>query len=962
MTNDKRILMRAMLMLLLTVTCAGAWGGEVTADKALLKAQTFVNSHLGRKGGTPDVKSQGQVNGLYVFNIGTDGGFVIVSNDDRTTPILGYGDSGSIDPDNLPANLNAWLQGYADQIAWVKANVTDGTSVAQKSGTVKTDIGPLITTQWNQDAPYNNLCPEYSSGNRCATGCVATAYAQVMYYTETVTHHNTTTATAAEIPGYTTRNGNHTLAAIPAGTVINWSDMIADYDGSYTEEQAAAVANMMLICGCAVQMNYGRESGAYTKDVAIALKTYFGYAETTRFVNRSCYTYDNWTDLIYNELDQGRPVVYAGQGSDGGHEFVCDGYKYEGGDLFHINWGWGGMSDGYFVLSVLNPDEQGIGGSPSSSAFTLGQEAVIGIQKTGDEGTVLNVPTTEPNNLTINSVTLSHSTIALGERVDVTVNVTNNSATNDYDGEIDLTALNWGGMFVIPAGGTQDCVITVTPTKAKTYTVKASYYTGTTSTATSTCSASLTVKNQTPTDLTASNVDQESATIGWTNVGEATTWNLRTLPVAFITEDFNGSRNGWSRTRSTKDETHGINGSPCVKFGKNGDNQWLVTPKIAFGGKFSIYAWKSGETAEDFSVLYSKDSHVFTYLQSNIKATTTPTEYTVDLSGLSGEGWIAIIHFGGTEGSYLYVDDATIVEAAGDWTTVSNLTANSYSLTGLTATPRYEVQVQAVNNDGGNWSNPYILTTTKNALTLLNSDSEATTKNTELLKQWNGLVANVTLSKRTLYKDGDWNTLCLPFDVSTASGPLSGDHVQAMVLDGDESGLDDTTLTLNFDPAPATIPAGTPFIVKWDNTGADITDPVFQGVKVSSTTPGSVTSTDGYVTFLDSYAATTLDADDRSVLFLGSGNNLYWPSDARPVGAFRAWFVLNNGLSAGEADSPYYVRLYFGEDETTRISAPLVKSEEVKSEKFYSLDGRRLDGKPTKKGLYIVNGRKVVVK
>ena len=87
----------------------------------------------------------------------------------------------------------------------------------------------------------------------------------------------------------------------------------------------------------------------------------------------AAYTYDNWIDLIYNELYQGRPVVYGGEGTDVGHEFVCDGYMYEGGDLFHINWGWGGMSDGYFVLSVLNPDEQGIGGLAQSRPPSAGR-------------------------------------------------------------------------------------------------------------------------------------------------------------------------------------------------------------------------------------------------------------------------------------------------------------------------------------------------------------------------------------------------------------------------------------------------------------------------------------------------------------------------------------------------------------------------------------------------------------
>ena len=533
-------------------------------------------------------------------------------------------------------------------------------------------------------------------------------------------------------------------------------------------------------------------------------------------------------------------------------------------------------------------------------------------------------------------------------------------------------------MFVIPAEGTQDCVITVTPTAAKSYTVKASYYTGTTTTETSSCYASLTVKNQTPTSVTASNVDSESATIGWTNVGEATKWNLRSMPVAFITEDFNGSGNGWRLTRSSKDDTNGISGSPCVKFENNGSNQWLVSPQITFGGIFSFYAWKSGETAESFSVLYSKDSHTFSYINGDIEATTTPTEYTIDLSGLSGKGWLAIKHFGGTEGSYLYVDDATIVEAAGDWTTVSNLTANSCSLTGLTATPRYEVQVQAVNNDGGNWSNPFLLTTSKNALTLPNNDSEAATKNVELLKQWNGIVANVTLKDRTLYKDGDWNTLCLPFEVTVGSGQMEGATV--MTLNAAQSGFDSASgeLTLNFTGVDngSTIAAGTPFVVKW--TGSNVTDPVFSGVTVRSTAAGSVTSADGYVTFQDSYASTTLAANDRSVLYLGAGNKLYWPNDERTIGAFRAWFQLNNDLTAGtptdpdsdkgEGSDPQTVRAFnlnFGEDdETTGIISTTNYTNFTNSAGagWYDLSGRKLQGQPTQKGLYIHNGKKIVIK
>ena len=408
----------ALLMVLFAMSSFSVWADEVTAADALQKAQDFATSHFARKGGAPkskpasQIKAIGQVSGLYVFGLSDAGGFVIVSNDDCTIPILGYSDSGTIDPNNMPDNMRSWLQGYAEEIAWLRANgINEPPQANRTNRTAKAEVSPLMKTKWNQDSPYNDLCPVYdANGSRSAAGCVATAYAQVMYYTETVTHNNTTTTTTVDIPGYTTSTKKIVMPAIPAGTVINWSAMTDEYDKNSTSEAKTAVANLMLCCGCAVNMNYNRESGANTQSVVTALTNYFGYATTTQYVNRSCYTYDNWINLIYHELSNGRPVVYGGESTDRGHEFVCDGYQYDDGDRFHINWGWGGACDGYFLLSLLNPKNQGIGGSSSDSAFTLGQEAVIGIQKKGDEGTVYDAPTTAPNSLTINSITLSHST------------------------------------------------------------------------------------------------------------------------------------------------------------------------------------------------------------------------------------------------------------------------------------------------------------------------------------------------------------------------------------------------------------------------------------------------------------------------------------------------------------------------------------------------------------------------
>ena len=227
---------------------------------------------------------------------------------------------------------------------------------------------------------------------------------------------------------------------------------------------------------------------------------------------------------------------------------------------------------------------------------------------------------------------------------------------------------------------------------------------------------------------------------------------------------------------------------------------------------------------------------------------------------------------------------------------------------------------------------------------------------------------DVTLQGRTLYKDGAWNTLCLPFDVTVGSGQMAG--ATAMTLNGSTSGFNASTgeLTLNFAGVAlgSTITAGTPFIVKW--TGTDVTNPVFSGVTVSSTTPGSVTSTDGYVTFIGTYSPVPIYADPATNLYLGAGNKLYYPSSAKDINSFRAYFKLNNGLTAGTPDTSTGVRAFvlnFGNEETTGIidiEHGTLNIEHSADAGWYDLSGRKLSGKPTKKGLYIHNGRKIAIK
>ena len=255
----------------------------------------------------------------------------------------------------------------------------------------------------------------------------------------------------------------------------------------------------------------------------------------------------------------------------------------------------------------------------------------------------------------------------------------------------------------------------------------------------------------------------------------------------------------------------------------------------------------------------------------------------------------------------------------------------------------------------------------RDALILLDDDSAQPegSKNADIIAANNGTTGlTVQLQGRTLYKDGKWNTLCLPFDVTTASGTLSGDKVQAMTLDTENSNLSNGTLTLNFTDAKGqTIPAGTPFIIKWDESGTDITSPVFEGVTVSNATHDATVT--GVLTFTGTYAPVSIGSEgDKTKLYLGSGNTLYYPSGAMTIGTHRASFQLAEGITAGEpASSVRAFVLNFGDDETTGIISVHDSGFTVNgSDAWYTIDGRRLDGKPTQRGIYINNGKKVAIK
>ena len=235
------------------------------------------------------------------------------------------------------------------------------------------------------------------------------------------------------------------------------------------------------------------------------------------------------------------------------------------------------------------------------------------------------------------------------------------------------------------------------------------------------------------------------------------------------------------------------------------------------------------------------------------------------------------------------------------------------------------------------------------------------TDNSDVIDNHNGETVNVMLSGRTLYKDGDWNTLCLPFNVVLADSPLAGAEARTLSSTSYAGG----ELTLNFSGPVETLTAGTPYIIKWekandyvDDNEHNIVNPVFSGVTVDNTARNVETAN---VTFTGTYDALSFTADNRSILFLGAGNTLYYPQTGASINAFRAYFQLN-GISA--ADLPAgNVKMFFGEgDDTDGLTPNPSPKREGSAGAWFTIDGRRINGKPAQKGIYVNNGRKVVMK
>ena len=285
---------------------------------------------------------------FYVINDEEHNRFIIVSSDDRLYKILGYSDNGIFDSETAPIGLIDMLNNYDEQYTSVYPDLDKATKGAQKSYSFS-PIQPLIQSKWDQSDPYNFDCPKdikSTSGKNCVTGCVATAMAQVMNfwkYPESGTGSNSYTSSTQRIYQSMDFSSVH----------FDWDNMLNEYNSDATETQKSAVATLMHAAGVSVSMDYADVSGAYAIDMAYALSHFWKYNPNVSYKKKQYYSDEAWNQLILSELSEGHPILYAGQGNSGGHQFVLDGCNEDG--MYHFNFGWAGSGDGYYTLEVLAP-------------------------------------------------------------------------------------------------------------------------------------------------------------------------------------------------------------------------------------------------------------------------------------------------------------------------------------------------------------------------------------------------------------------------------------------------------------------------------------------------------------------------------------------------------------------------------------------------------------------------------
>lgn len=1054
---------KALLFVIGLMLTSTLLAGPVGKEEAKAKALTFLGGKVGTAEGRAKAPLQQELSlastgdAYHVFNIGSDGGFVIVSASDLTPDIIGYTDEGAFDANNIPDNMKAWLQGYADQIAWAEANGEPAASESKvrRAPAVKSAIAPLIQTKWDQKSPYNGMVP---SG--CVTGCVATAMAQMLYYC--ANKPGFPQGTTNVIPEYNDGNG-HTMGPCSV-TTFEWANMQLSYSSSSTDVQKTAVAKLMLYCGASVNMRYGSTSSATSMYVAEALNKYFGYDHHLKNVYRAQYSNAGWEDLMYNEIVSGRPVLYGGKSSGGGHAFICDGYSEDG--YFHINWGWGGTHDGYYLLSVVNPDKGGSGSGSAADGYSMLQDAVIGFEKPesgfveedanltcqGYSYTGGDVLKSSPNfsfgyTAQVKSELTYTYDIYLGIGVynesdafvggssygspytfppsgvsdfsgSFTLNTSIFSAGHTYKikpmikvGSGDWTACKGTDLYYVQATVDEDKI--VFEDKVANYNLKATevkLVTDGMANSPQTITAKITNTGTAPyrsilylfvsgTKVSGNDVCVEPGeSVMATFAYEPTSTGA---PVLKITTDEAGTNpiiieGGYSVTITT-----GGNNTPALTFSSLTDALNLVTVsgvKKFLGKKAKGTINVKNETGTNYvgkvCVLIKNNNTGVRYEEDQplvvMAGATVPVSFEYDLDNASDSyyGWIAYMHSNTWENvtgsaTAAYKVTEAITSIATDGTETETLATDTYTVpAGAVVVDMRELStIPTTINENGNPNCLYLFASSATVPASLSDNNVVKGTTADNIVLTNGYdfytpidftATNISYTRRfTTGADGSqkgWNTIVLPFDVATVKQgtiPLdwfktSSDTgknfwVYQFVIDGKG--------TVNFDRA-SSIKANTPYLItvpsdawgaEYDLRNKDIT---FSATGVTVKSNEKKTQSGFYYMFTGGSQKQSVAVGEGYVLNAEGSKFKKVEGSALDVPAFQAYFY----PSSHNLQSDVLAISFVDNSEVTGIQA--VDGEEPaagNSEGWYTLQGVKLEGKPTQKGIYIYNGKKVMV-
>lgn len=434
----KKIILTTATMLI----CLLSFGKVVDRNQAEKVAKQFMGSQtvsfVWDGGTTAQTKAAGSAPAFYVFNR-VGGGWVVISAEDSTYPVLAYSDNGVFKTQGMPDHVSAWFSRMEKKVLAVRKTAKPaGASVAARwaaprQGTKATTDHLLPTANWNQLEPYNLSVNSHLGKSDMCTGCVATAMSIVMRF------HQWPQKGTGTIPSYKNSTNGTVKSLKIDGYEYKWSEMPLNYTSSWTSTQKTAVADLMLHNGLSVEMTYDPEgSGAYSADIAPALVKYFSYKANSQELYRMNYSDYDWFNMIRNEIDASRPLIYGGsdEKTNSGHQFVLDGYNDS--NCVHINWGWGGINNGWFAVNYLeedgylfsyydsglfnlSPDKEGKPGSQVSELFLYPYDDFVGIS-------------------------LVSGTIAQGSTFKLKVgDIMNDNSYNDYAGSMKLCLVDRNG-------------------------------------------------------------------------------------------------------------------------------------------------------------------------------------------------------------------------------------------------------------------------------------------------------------------------------------------------------------------------------------------------------------------------------------------------------------------------------------------------------------------------------------